>query len=160
MDKKAADAVTDARQITASLRRVHTNMTSSVMNADEAVSVLLQDGAILEDSLHDHKYELKGTLQTTKHRLSRIKSAETRERLSIFLSMAFFTSVVTYIIARRTRLLTIAWLAMHGAIRGKNMLTSLTSKMSTTNNIILDKDIMTSEIPFINHHQRRLHSYL
>ena len=106
---KATAAVSDAKEITASLRRVHTNMTSSVMNADEAVSVLLQDGAILEDSLHDHKYELKGSLQTTKQRLSRIKSAETREKYTIFLSLAFFTSVVVYVIAKRTRLLTIAW---------------------------------------------------
>jgi Sec20 len=129
MDGKGTAAVTDARQITASLRRVHTTMSSSVMNADEAVSVLLQDGAILEDTLQDHKYGLKGSLQTTKHRLSRIKSAETREAYMIFLSLSFFTSVVMYIIAKRTRLLTIAWLAMHGAIRGKNAITSLTSKV-------------------------------
>jgi hypothetical protein len=129
MDGKGTAAVTDARQITASLRRVHTTMSSSVMNADEAVSVLLQDGAILEDTLQDHKYGLKGSLQTTKHRLSRIKSAETREAYMIFLSLSFFTSVVMYVIAKRTRLLTIAWLAMHGAIRGKNAITSLTSKV-------------------------------
>jgi Sec20 len=129
MDGKGTAAVTDARQITASLRRVHTTMSSSVMNADEAVSVLLQDGAILEDTLQDHKYGLKGSLQTTKHRLSRIKSAETREAYMIFLSLSFFTSVVMYIIAKRTRLLTIAWLALHGAIRGKNAITSMTSKV-------------------------------
>ena len=127
MDTRASAAVSDARQITAALRRVRTNMSSSVMNADEAVSLLLQDGAILEDTLQDHKYGLKGSLQTTKYRLARIKSAETRERYSIFLSLSFFTSVVIYIVAKRTRILTIAWLAISGAIRGKEFLSTMTA---------------------------------
>jgi hypothetical protein len=130
MDSKAA-AVTNARSITASLKRVHTSMSSSVTNADDAVSILLQDGAILQDTLHDHKYELKGSLQTTKQRLARIKSAETREKYSIFLSLSFFTSVVIYIIAKRTRILTLIWLAMHGLIKGKDTVSSM-----SRNNII------------------------
>jgi hypothetical protein len=100
------------------------------MNADEAVSVLLQDGAILEDTLQDHKYGLKSSLQTTKYRLDRIKSAETRETYSIIMSLSFFTTVVIYIIAKRTRLLSVAWLALHGVIRGGNLISSLTATVT------------------------------
>lgn len=125
MDSKRKAALTDAKQITSSLQRVRENMAAGVMQADEAVTVLLQDGAIIQDSLHDHKYVLKGSLQTTKQRLDRIKSAERREKWSIFLSLSFFTSVVIYIIAKRTRLLTIAWLTMQGAMKGKDFLTSI-----------------------------------
>ena len=127
MESKRKAALTDAKQITSSLQRVRENMAAGVMQADEAVNVLLQDGAIIQDSLHDHKYVLKTSLQTTKQRLDRIKSAERREKWSIFLSLSFFTSVVIYIIAKRTRLLTIGWLAMQGAIKGKDFLTSIAS---------------------------------
>jgi hypothetical protein len=150
MDNKAA-AVTNARSITASLKRVHTNMTSSVTNADDAVSILLQDGAILQDTLHDHKYELKGSLQTTKQRLARIKSAETREKYSIFLSLSFFTSVVVYIIAKRTRILTLVWLAMHGIIKGKDIISSMSRNNATEDykNSIASKTILHHETSLI-----------
>ena len=128
--EKSTAAASDARQITSALRRVQKAISSSVTSADEAVSVLLQDGAILEDTLQDHKYGLKSSLQTTKYRLDRIKSAETREVYSVFLSLSFFTSVVIYIVAKRTRLLTVAWLTVHGVIRGRNLMSSLTAKVS------------------------------
>jgi len=130
MERKKA-AVTDAKSITSSLRRVRQDMTAGLTQAEDAVNVLMQDGAIIEDSLHDHKYVLKGSLQTTKQRLTRIKTAETREKWSIFLSLSFFTSVVVYIVAKRTRLLTVAWLTVHGAIRGKDFIASMAATNTT-----------------------------
>lgn len=53
MEKKNS-AVINAKQITLSLKRSHTNMKSSVMNADDAVSILLQDGAILGGFIYEH----------------------------------------------------------------------------------------------------------
>ena len=153
--EKSTAAASDARQITSALRRVHKTISSSVMNADEAVSVLLQDGAILEDTLQDHKYGLKSSLQTTKYRLDRIKSAETRETYSIFLSLSFFTTVVIYIIAKRTRLLTVAWLAIHGVIRGGNLISSLTATVTDIKEVsVLDflsdtiRDHESDQMPF------------
>ena len=122
MDKKAANAVSDARQITDSLRRVHSNMTSSVMVADDAVLGLAQDGASLEDSEYVQKYELKEKLNTSKRHIGRVKSAAKKERWGILLALSVFTLVVIYIIAKRTRLLTIALMAINGAILGTNMI--------------------------------------
>ena len=143
--EKSTAAASDARQITSALRRVHKTISSTVTNADEAVSVLLQDGAILEDTLQDHKYGLKSTLQTTKYRLDRIKSAETRETYSIFLSLSFFTAVVVYIIAKRTRLLTVAWLAINGVIRGRNFISLMSAKVSDIEEVSV-LDLLSNKI--------------
>ena len=141
MDKKAANAANDARQITASLRRVHSNMTSSVMIADDAVSGLAQDGASLQDSENAQKYELKGKLNTSNKHIGRVKSAAKREVWGIFLALSVFTTVVIYIIAKRTRLLTIAWMAINGAILGTNMI----SPLNFLSGLVRDKSVPGSD---------------
>jgi hypothetical protein len=121
MNKHVA-AVSEARQITSSLRRVRQSMAAGVIHADEAVSTLLQDGEVIKDTLDEHKYELKGSLHVTKSKLNRVKSAEERERYSIFFALTFFTTVVAYIIMKRTRLLTIALMSLRGALQGGQIL--------------------------------------
>ena len=121
MNKHVA-AVSEARQITSSLRRVRQSMAAGVIHADEAVSTLLQDGEVIKDTLDEHKYELKGSLHVTKSKLNRVKSAEERERYSIFFALTFFTTVVAYIIMKRTRLLTIALMSIRGALQGGQIL--------------------------------------
>lgn len=118
-------AVSEARAITTSLRRVRQTVQSGVLQANAAVYGLEEDGEHISDTQNEHKYKLKEALATTKMRLSRVKSAEKNEKYLTFASISFFTSVVLYIILRRTRILAMIWYSMAAAIWANDRLKNI-----------------------------------
>ena len=112
----------DAKSITASLGRSSKAMNATVRTANSAVENLAQDGEVIGDTLSTHKYGLKTELGETRRALRQVKIAAFKEKWLVWGSLGFFTSTVTYIIAKRTRLLTIAWLFLTGAYQGGSML--------------------------------------
>lgn len=112
MKSKTNSALMEAKEITSSLKRVRHAMELGVNQAEMAVSTLMQDGQQLADTLDEHKYHLKDSLATTKSKIDTVKSAEFRERYSVFLSTGFFTLVVVFVIMRRTRLLYLSYITV------------------------------------------------
>ena len=53
----------------------------------------------------EHSYELKGGLSQTKSKLKTLNFVEIWEKYSIYGSLVFFCSVVSFIILRRTKVL-------------------------------------------------------
>lgn len=101
--------IDEARQINSSLRRVGQQARVSVTMAGSAASTLDQDGSTIEKALHEHKYELKGALNSTSRRLAKIKNAAANERLYMAASIGFFLAVVVYIVSKRMGILGSLW---------------------------------------------------
>lgn len=101
--------IDEARQINSSLRRVGQQARVSVTMADSAASTLDQDGSTIEKALNEHKYELKGALNSTSRRLAKIKNAAANERLYMTAAIGFFLAVVVYITSKRMGLLGTLW---------------------------------------------------
>lgn len=101
--------IDEARQINSSLRRVGQQARVSVTMAGSAASTLDQDGNTIEKALNEHKYELKGALNSTSRRLAKIKNAAANERLYMTAAIGFFLSVVVYIISKRMGILGSLW---------------------------------------------------
>ena len=115
-----SNPLSEAKQITSSLKRIRKSMELGLHQADIAVSVLAEDGESIRDTVQDHKYELKNALQHTKKNLNRVKNIEERERYSLLFSMSFFTCTVIYIITKRLRLLSLTWLTIQGLLFSTN----------------------------------------
>jgi hypothetical protein len=84
-----------------------------------AVTQLSVDGELISDALNEHQYELKSSLKSTQSRLRTVQSYEFWEKYSLtgrsfpqysdshsldLASLAFFSLVVVYILAKRLRL--------------------------------------------------------
>ena len=117
--------IEDAKSITSTLRRSNRVMAATVSTADQAVSSLAQDGDVIEDTLDTHKRGLKNELKETKTALRKVKIAASREKWMIWGSLGFFTTVVVYIITKRTRIMALLWLLATGAYHGGNILNDL-----------------------------------
>lgn len=103
--KSSDDLLSEVRAINASLNRSKEHLQVSVFQSETAAQLLEADGQVLSGALHDHKVELRTTLQSTKRRLDRIKMAEKWEQLAMTLSLSLFTLVVVYIFLSRLRIL-------------------------------------------------------
>ena len=123
-DSGNCNPLKDAKLITNSLRKIRKSMELGLKQADLAVSVLAQDGESLRDASNDHKYELKNALLHTKKNLNRVKNIEEREKYSLIFSMSFFTGTVVYIISKRLRLISIAWLTIQSFLYARNKISS------------------------------------
>jgi hypothetical protein len=84
---------------------------SNLNKTDDALALLNQDGITLLDTLDEH-HSLKKGLASTKSRLRIVKYAEIIEQYSVFISLSFFTIVVSYIILKRTRILSLIYFAL------------------------------------------------
>ena len=115
----------DAKSVTSSLRRSNRLMAATVSAADDAVSGLATDGEVIEETLDTHKYGLKNELKETNTALRKVKIAASREKWMIWGSLGFFTTVVVYIVTKRTRILTLLWLMATGTYHGGNILQDL-----------------------------------
>lgn len=100
-----SNIVDEARHITSALRRVRNQLETNVSLVDDATQALGHDGELISETLDEHAYNLKGALHKTKNRLNAVKTVAYWEKLSVFGSLAFFTAVIIYIIAKRTRAL-------------------------------------------------------
>ena len=100
-------------------------MAATVSVADDAVSGLATDGEVIEETLDTHKYGLKNELKETNTALRKVKIAASREKWMIWGSLGFFTTVVVYIVTKRTRILTLLWLMATGTYHGGNVLQDL-----------------------------------
>jgi hypothetical protein len=100
-------------------------MAATVSAADDAVSGLATDGEVIEETLDTHKYGLKNELKETNTALRKVKIAASREKWMIWGSLGFFTTVVVYIVTKRTRILTLLWLMATGTYHGGNILQDL-----------------------------------
>jgi hypothetical protein len=78
---------------------------------------------LISDTEREHAYELKGALGSTKRNLNSVKTSELWERYSVSASLFFFFSVVAYIVAKRTRVLYIAWLIINALLSGQKVTT-------------------------------------
>jgi hypothetical protein len=108
------NALVEARKLTSALRRVRHTMEGSLGQAHEAMSTLASDGEIITETHDEHKVELKGALRTAGHRLNKMMRVDLLEKYCVSLSLAFFFSVVAFIVIRRTRILVLLYrLAMH-----------------------------------------------
>ena len=117
--------INDAKSITASLKKSTGVMAATASTADATVSSLAQDGEIIEDTLDTHKYGLKTELKETKTALRKVKVAASREKWMIWGALGLFTTVVVYIIGKRTRVLTLLWLVITGTYHGTTLLKDL-----------------------------------
>jgi hypothetical protein len=99
----------EVRLINSSLRRVGQQVRMNVVQAESAVATLDQDGETIAKSLNEHKYELKGALDSTSRRLRSLKYSEQKEKLYMTLSITAFTAVVVYIITKRMGILSSLW---------------------------------------------------
>lgn len=104
--------ISEARSINSSLKRVKQSVKVGVLQAESASAVLEHDGALISDTLDEHKYGLRNALATTKGRLSKLKFAELREKYTIYISLGFFALVVSYIVLKRTRALWLLWMVV------------------------------------------------
>jgi hypothetical protein len=120
-----SDPISDARSITASLQKSTNVMGSTVTTANTAVGNLMEDGDTIRETLDEHKFGLKVGLEDTNRKLNRVQTAEQREKWMVWSSLAFFTSVVLYIIAKRLRILALLSLLSSGALKGGNILKQL-----------------------------------
>lgn len=102
MANRAADLLGEAKEVNESLERVRSNLTWSVQQTESVSELLKVDGKNISSALHNHKYELKQALQSTKARLNRIKLAETYEQLALTVALCFFGLVITFIVLSRT----------------------------------------------------------
>jgi hypothetical protein len=100
---KSTDLLNEARSINATLIQSKESLIHSVEQTETARDMIKMDENIINSALHTHKYELKTTLQSTKKRLARIKSAEKYEKLAINASIGFFFMIVIYILLVRFR---------------------------------------------------------
>jgi hypothetical protein len=98
----------DTKNTTGTLQRTRQVMERNLNRMDTAMRQLSQDGELIKDSLDEHAVELKGALRSTKTNLNTVKTAEVWERYSLKAALAFFFSVVFYIICKRTRILALA----------------------------------------------------
>jgi hypothetical protein len=108
----SAGILDEARQINSSLRRVGQQVRVSVNLAGSATQTLDQDGQTISKALNEHKYELKNALSSTSRRLTQIKNAAIYEKYYMWAAVAFFTSVVIYILLKRLGILTLAWYSL------------------------------------------------
>lgn len=110
----SAGILDEARQINSSLRRVGQQVRVSVNLAGSATQTLDQDGQTISKALNEHKYELKNALSSTSRRLTQIKNAAIYEKYYMWaaVAVAFFTSVVIYILLKRLGILTLAWYSL------------------------------------------------
>ena len=147
-------ALSEARTLTSTLKRVRQNMHANVMQADSAIAVLLQDGEAISETHDKHKYELKTALSLTRQRLNRIKTAERNEKYFQVVSVGFFTSAVFYVILKRTRILSILFLSISSAIWAREKLsTTMSAGPNITRNDlqrIMDIDKEASEKPTVS----------
>ena len=65
-------------------------MAATVSAVDNAVSGLVTDGEIIEDTLDTHKRGLKNELKETKTALRKVKIAASREKWMIWGSLFFY----------------------------------------------------------------------
>jgi hypothetical protein len=101
----SSSAIHEARAITSSLQRVRQNISMGVTQADTAVGLLTEDDDKINSTLDLHQYDLKSALSLTKTRLHKLRTIEVRERRFLSAALVFFTSVVVFIVFRRTRIL-------------------------------------------------------
>eukprot|EP01038_Epipyxis_sp_PR26KG_P007891 gene7891-10707_t len=101
------EVINEAKLINSTLRRARQTMKIGVLQSSLAVEVLHEDGAVISETLDNHKYKLKSTLSLTGRRLSKLKNAEELEKYLIYLSLSFFGVVVAYIISKRMGFLSI-----------------------------------------------------
>jgi hypothetical protein len=106
---KPSNLLEEARNINSSLSRVQQTLSWTVQQTQNTATTLQDDGTLVENALHDHKYELRNALKTTKRRLDKIQSTEQYERIATIASTSFFTIVVCYIILNRLRFFSLIW---------------------------------------------------
>ena len=128
LTKETSELVRDAKSITSSLLNSRHTLHTSVMQADEAILVLQNDGQLISDTLDQHRGELRSGLEKTKNQLKQINRAESNQKRNLFLSLIFFGLVVCYIILKRTRILSIVVFSVNTLIWGKNYLIKSTSQ--------------------------------
>ena len=131
-----------AKKITRSLQRLRATLEGNVSAASNAVTLLHQDGSTIRETLDTHKYELKTTLVSTSLRLSRVKNAEWREKVAVLGALILFTSTVAYIIAKRTRILTIMVFSLQGLYRCQHMGRDLYARSTT---VVVTDSISSSD---------------
>lgn len=107
-DSDQLELIDEARSINSSLRRVGKSIRMGVMQANSVSTTLDQDGATINNSLHEHKYVLRSALESTNTRLSQLKNAEVVEKYSLLVSLIFFGAVISYVILKRFGLLSVA----------------------------------------------------
>lgn len=147
-DSVGGNPLNEAKKITNSLRKIRKSMELGLKQADIAVSVLAQDGESLRDAANDHKYELKNALLRTNKNLNRVKNIEERERYSLFFSMLFFTGTIVYIISKRLRLISIAWLTIQGYLYARNNISNnnaLNLKLKEKSDVNLSIELKNQE---------------
>jgi len=133
------DAVSEARQITSSLRRVKKQLEANVIQINSVTAALSHDGELIKETLDEHAYSLKGALHSTKKRLNLLKMAEVWERYSVIGSVIFFTTVVLYIIIKRTRIMKLLWILLSSIIYGGNNISRIFFKDNNITNEIMIK---------------------
>eukprot|EP01041_Mallomonas_annulata_P009431 gene9431-19588_t len=113
--------VDEARHVTSSLKRIRKQLEVDVLQIGAVSMTLHHDGDIIKETYDEHAYNLKGALYSTKKRLISVKTAAAVEKYSVVGTLFFFTTVVVYIIVKRTRVLIWLWMliasVMHRGIR-------------------------------------------
>ena len=99
--------IADMRAATASLARSRQQIEQTVALSSNSFSELQEDGEYIEDTLEEHKYGLKAELNKAKMSLKKLKESARWEKLYLRAARLFFSAVVIWIIARRTRILAI-----------------------------------------------------
>jgi hypothetical protein len=111
-------------------------------------------GQTITAALNEHKYELKSSLHQTKLKMKRVSNLEKSEKFYSLISILFFTLCCVYIIAKRTRVLTVIYLSIYTLLYGKEMLINNKSKYieitSLSSNLIESNDIIDLTVDFIN----------
>lgn len=128
----------DAKTITQSLRRSRRAMEYSLLQAEEASTIIYKDDSIINDTLNTHKHGLKGALKSTKRRLTRVEQLQILEKWSQFISILFFAFVCMFIILKRTRILLIAKLVIINGFKIKHAVNHFFPEVVVQNNFSAD----------------------
>lgn len=111
----SSEALKDARIITQSLRKAKRAMEYGVLQADTAVNLLTRDGEVINQTIDNQGNVLKNSLESSKRRLHIVKNMHLVEWWSLRLSLLFFSIVVSFVIARRLRILQLSrFILQHG----------------------------------------------
>ncbi len=99
--KKNSNLIDEARNINSSLVRTKLQLQASVLVAEGAKETVIGDGEHIEQSLEEHKYTLKAALSSTGRSLRKLKFIQFAEKYSLYLSLAVYFFVVTYVLLKR-----------------------------------------------------------
>ena len=106
--KSRMDALKTNTKVTETLERTATRMATETQASSEILGHLAKSSQTIQSTVQEHK-GLNVSIKQGKVAMNRLERRELTDKFLLGLAVAFFISVVLYIISKRLRLLYLVW---------------------------------------------------